>query len=179
MGLWYWIKRQFGDRSSSTRLVPFLDQASRRIVQIPVSELRPGMIQVQLQPSGNVVWALPDQFRQGEIRHPVFIEAVRDHIRRIQNVFAEHRSLSFEQWEDGFRRDARPEKQIAIWSHAADVYRAFADNEISPEKRKEFYRVILACLTSSRDSVWYVLQLEVLSRSEAETVIERFYWKDG
>jgi hypothetical protein len=48
------------------------------------------------------------------------------HVRQIQAAFAEHRQLTFEEWEEGFRRDANPEREIAIWSHAADVYITFA-----------------------------------------------------
>ncbi len=85
--------------------------------------------------------------------------------------------MSFEEWEHGFRRDVKPELEIAIWSHAADVYRAFADNEASPERRKDFYRVVVTCLTASPDTIWRVLELEVLTRPEAEEVVKRVYGK--
>jgi hypothetical protein len=124
-----------------------------------------------------LVWVLPDQLREGPICHPPFDEGARDYIRQIQQAFAEHRSLSFEEWEDGFRRDANPEREIAVWSHAADIYQAFADQESSPERRKDVYRVIVACLTTSPDTVWNVLRPEVLSRSEAERVVNQFYGK--
>lgn len=170
-----WLKRLFGGRRPATGMVPFLD-ASGRIVQIPLSQLRPGMVRVQIL-GDRVVWAWPGTFRQGEVRRPPFDEGVRAHIRRIQEAFAEQRPLSFEEWEDGFRRDAYPEQEIAIWSHAADVYRAFADNEVSPERRRDIYRVIVTCLTASPDSVWGVLKLEVLSHPEAEEVVKRVYGK--
>jgi hypothetical protein len=54
--------------------------------------------------------------RQGEIRHPPFDEELRAYIRDIQAAFAEHRDLSFEEWEDGFRRDAHREREIAGFS---------------------------------------------------------------
>src|SRR5439155_6123969 len=44
-----WLKRRFGGRRPAPEIVPFLDVASRRVVQIPPSELRPGMIQAQAQ----------------------------------------------------------------------------------------------------------------------------------
>jgi len=81
--------------------------------------------------------------------------------------------LSFEEWEDGFRRDANAEEEIAIWSYAADVYRAFADNEVSPERRRDIYRVIVTCLTASPDTVWRVLKLEVLSRPKPRATLRR------
>jgi hypothetical protein len=50
-------------------MVPFLDVEGRRVVRIPASELRPGAIQVRLQGSDEVVWALPEQLRHW--RHPL------------------------------------------------------------------------------------------------------------
>ena len=117
-------------------MVPLLD-ASGRILQIPLSKLQPGMIQMRIMGREGLVWARPEHLKMGDIRHPAFDEGARAYIRSIQEAFAEHRPLSFEEWEDGFRRDTRPEEEIAIWSYAADVYRAFADNELSAERRKD------------------------------------------
>ena len=92
---------------------------------------------------------------------------------------AEHRPLSFKEWEDGFRRDANPEQQIALWSHAADVYTTFTANEPSADRRRDVYRCIVACLTTGPDSVWRVLRPDVLGRAEAEQVVDRFFGKPG
>ena len=156
-------------------MVPFLDVEAGRVVHIPVSELLPGAIQVRLQPTGEVVWALSEQLRQGEVQHPEFDEGVRDYIRHIQAAFAEHRPLSFEEWEDGFRRDANPEREIALWSHAADLYTAFAASQSSPDRRRDVYRCIVTCMATGPDTVWHVLRPEVLNRAEAEQVVNRFF----
>jgi hypothetical protein len=179
MGLGNWLKRQFGGGRSPLQMVPLYDIESRRIVQIPASELRPGAVQAQIQGIKGLVWLLPDQLKQGEIKHPQFDEGVRDYIRQIQSAFAEHRHLSFEEWEDGFRRDANPEREIALWSHAADIYTGFAGIERSAERRRDIYRCIVACLTSGPDQVWHVLKPEVLSRPEAEQVVNRFFGKSA
>ncbi len=172
-----WLKRLFGGRRPATEMVPFLD-ASGRVLQIPLSELQPGMVQMRIKGREGLVWVRADHLKPGsEIRHPPFDEGARAYIRRIQEAFAEQHPLSFEEWEDGFRRDANPEEEIAIWSHAANVYRAFADNEVSPERRKDIYRVIVTCLTASPDTVWRVLKPEVLNRPEAEEVVKRVYGK--
>jgi len=179
MGWGTWLKRLFGGRRPATETVPYMDPASRRIVRIPVTELRPGMVRVRLLPGdGEVVWMWADQMRPGhEVWHPPFDEEVRGYIRQIREAFAEQRPLSFEEWEDGFRRDLNALMEIAIWSYAADVYRSFADNEVSPERRGEIYRVIVTCLTASPDTIWRVLQLSILSQPEAEQIIKRVYGK--
>jgi hypothetical protein len=174
-----WIAKLFGKRRPAPDTVPFFDVESRRVVRIPASELRPGVVQARIQGIDEVVWVLPTQLRQGELQHPPFEEGIRAYIRQIQAAFAEHRPLSFEEWEDGFRRDADPAREIAIWSHAAEVYQAFAGQEPSPARRKDMYRAIVACLTTSPETVWHVLRPEVLSRLEAEQVVNRFYGKSA
>ncbi len=179
MGLGNWLQKTFGGRQPSQEMVPFLDTAAGRVVRIPASELRPGVIQVRLQGTDQVVWALPEQLHQGEVMHPEFDEGIRDYIRQIQAAFVEHRPLSFEEWEEGFRRDANPEREIAIWSHAGDVYTAFAGNEPVAARRKDVYRCIVTCMTTGPDAVWQVLRHEVLSRAETEQVVNRFFGKQA
>ena len=177
MRLGDWLRKVFSGRRPSQEMVPFFDVEARRVVRIPAYELRPDAIQVRLQGSDEDVWALPEQLRQGELKHAEFEEGVRDYIRQIQAAFAEHRALSFEEWEEGFRRDANPEPEIAIWSHAAGVYAAFAANETVADRRKDVYRCVVTCMTTGPDAVWQVLRPEVLSRAEAEQVVNRFFGK--
>jgi hypothetical protein len=135
MGFGDWLKRRFGKGGRPIEKVPFFDVESGRVVRIPASELRPGAVQARVQGIEGLVWLLPDQLKQGPVQHPPFDEGIRAYIRQIQEAFAEHRALSFNEWEEGFRRDAHPEREIAIWSHAADIYTAFAGNEPSAERR--------------------------------------------
>lgn len=177
MGLGDWIRKAFNKQQPAQDTVPFFDVENRRIVRIPASELRSGAIQVQLQGSNEVVWAMPEQLRQGEVKHPEFDESIRAYIRQIQAAFAEHRPLTFQEWEEGFRRDSSPEQEIAIWLHAADIFAIFTANETSADRRLDVYRCIVACMSTGPDSVWHVLRPEVLSRGEAEQVVNRFFGK--
>jgi len=179
MGLGNWLKRCFGSSGSSTKRVPFYDVESGRVVQIPASELPPGVVQARIEGVEGLVWLLPDQLKQGDVLQAPFDQGIQAYIRQIQEAFAEHRSLSFDEWEAGFRRDANPEREIAIWSHAADIYTAFAGSEPSARRRKDMYRCIVACLTSGPAGVWHVLRQEVLSRAEAEQIVDRFFGKSA
>lgn len=177
MGLGQWLRKIFSGRNQSQEMVPFFDVPSGRIVRIPVSELRSGVVQVRLQGTNEIVWAIPDQLHEGNLKHPEFEEEIRAYIRQIQSAFAEHRLLSFEEWEDGFRRDADPAREIAFWSHAAEVYLEFANQEPSPARRDEVYRCIVACLTTGPADVWKVLRTKALSRTEADKIVNRFFRK--
>ncbi len=175
MGIGDWVRKAFDGRGPE--MVPFLDVANGRVVRIPASELRPNAIQVKLQSTGELVWALPEQLQLGEVKHPEFDEGVREYVRRIQTAFAEHRPISFEEWEEGFRRDANPEREIAIWSHAAGIYTALTVGEPAADRRRDVYRCLVTCMNTGPDTVWQVLRPEALKRAEAEQVVNRFYGK--
>lgn len=176
MGLLSWLKRKFGGAKSATAdLVPFFDFESKTAIQIPRSELSSNAIQVRIQGMEGVFWALPDQLRPGPIKHDPFSEEVREILRHIQTAFAEHNDLSLDEWEDGFRRDANAEREIAMWSRAADVYLHFASDEPSTDRRHDIYRCIVTCLTTGADSVWDVFRPKVLGRDESQKIINRFY----
>ncbi len=177
MGFGAWLRRIFSAKQSSQEMVPFLDVEVGRVIRIPVSELRPGCIQVSLVGSDEIVWALPEQLHKSEIKHPEFDESIRDFIRKIQTAFAEHRAISFEEWEEGFQRDSNPAQQIALWLHASNVYMAFANGENSVDRRRELYRCILASMTTGPTEVWKVFRPEVLTRAEAEMVVNRLFGK--
>jgi hypothetical protein len=175
MKLFAWLQSLLKRPAPSGELVPFYDVPSGVVARIPPSELRPGCIQARVKGIDEIVWLLPAQLEQGEIRHPPFDEEIRSFIRSIQVAFAEQRDISFEEWEEGFRRDANPEREIAIFSYTADVYRLFTEDEESAERRREVYHLLVACMTTSPDAVWHVVQLKSLSRSEAERIVHRFY----
>lgn len=153
--------------------VPFLDVENDRVIQIPTSELAPGAVRVQILGQGGLVWALPEHFSASDVQHPPFDGEVKERIRHIQVAFSEHRPLSFQEWEDGFRRDAHPDREIAIWLRAADVYKEFASVEPSPDRRRDLYKCVVACLVTVGDEVWQVLKLDVLTRPEAQPIIDR------
>ena len=174
MGLFDWLRNLLQPpRQRDT--VPFFDVESGLVVQIPRSELSSNVIQVQLEGMDELVWVLPDELRPSAIRHGPFDEPTRDYIRAIQTAFAEHRDLTLEEWEDRFRRDATPEREIALWLYASEIYSVFATEEPSPEKRRDIYRCIVGCMVTGPDSVWEILQLNVLDSHEAKRIVDRFY----
>lgn len=175
MSLRDWLRKWISGRTQSLEMVKFYDSAAGRVVQIPASALQQGAMQVKLNPSGEVVWAMPAGFVPSPIKHPEFDEGTRDYIRQIQVAFAEHRPLTFEEWEDGFRRDDNPEREIAIWSHAADVYAACVNSEPDASRRREVYRCIVTAMSTGPNAIWQVFRSDVLSRSESEHVVARFF----
>ena len=166
-------------KPESTDTVPFYDFDVDSVVYIPRDEISPGAIEVQIQGINGLVWVLPEQLQKGSIKHSRFDEKLHDYIRQIHGAFAEHRDLTLDEWEDDFRRDENPEREIAIWSHAADVYVQFTADEPSFARRLDIYRCIVTCMATRPDSIWSILEPQVLDRAEAQRVVDRFYGKDA
>lgn len=177
MGLLNWLKQRFAT-SDHRETVPFFDFDAGSVVQIPRRELSPNAVQVQILGIDGLVWVLPDKLQPGPVEHQPFTKEIRDYLRHIQSAFAEHRNLTLEEWEDGFRRDATPEREIALWSHAADIYLQFTTDESAPDRRSDVYRCIVTCMATGPDSVWEVLRPAVLEKSEAKQVVDGFYGKE-
>ncbi len=131
------IKSLFRKPSQPDDMVPSYDFPSRRIIRISASELRSGYVQARVQGIHEMVWVRPEQLRQNTIQHPPFDEKVRSYIKDICSTFAEHQKFSLDEWEDGFRRDHSPAREIALWRHAAEIYQAFTMFESSRERRVE------------------------------------------
>jgi len=177
MGFLSWLRGLFGRRSEKVPTVPYWDATSKRVIRIPKAELAPGAIQARMEGQQELVWLLPEDLQQGGHLHPPFQEDVLLYIRRIQSTFAEHRPISVEEWEDGFRRDANPTQEIALWIYSAEIYEEFTQGETLAARRADVWRVLVACLTTSSEGVYDVLRTSALSREEAERIVRRYFQK--
>src|SRR5262249_61037909 len=86
---------------------------------------------------------------------PPFTEKVRDLLKTIRDTFADVRPLSLEGWEGGFRCDAHPEKEIALWLNMAAAYRHFT-RHLTPgptelEKKRDIFQLILPAANNGPD----------------------------
>jgi len=158
-------------------LVPFYDVASRKVLRIPKKELAPGCVLARVHGIGvdEPVWVAGDQLQPGPVQHPSFSEEVRQYIRQIQTTFAEHRPISIEEWEDGFRRDLNPASEIGLWVHAGKVYSEFAASEADAARRKHLYQLVICCLTAPAESIRQVLPPGPLNDAEIDAVLRKFF----
>lgn len=166
-------------KEKGNRTVRFLNHETGRVEDIHESALPADAVMARMEGDDEEVWVLLEHLQPGDVKHGPFSEDVRAVIREIQSAFWEQHPLSLEQWEEGFRRDAHPAAEIALWLHAAETYQAFAAVEEDFDRRREIFRCIVACMTTSPDTVWLQLQPKFLSRSEAERVVDAYYRQQG
>jgi hypothetical protein len=143
---------------------------------MPARELTRHMVQVKMEGIDDIVWADARQLKQSEHQQPPFSEEVRDILREIKSSIDEFYCLSVEEWEDGFRRDRHPEKEIALWLHLGRTYRSLTSSrDLSTEQRRDYFTLLLTCLNSSREHVLNVFSPTAISVEEANDVIDQFY----
>lgn len=123
-----------------------------------------------------LVWVDASQTRLGPYCHPPFAEDLLYYLRKIKAALDEVYPLSLEQWEDGFRRDRNVTDHIAAWVFLALVYRrCTAGRPLSHAQRLDYFKVLLACLSSPREHVFQVVQFDAITREEAEQAVKFFY----
>lgn len=166
--------RIFGRRNPE--LVPYYDFATRKTVLIPKAELSPGVVLVQIQGDPGPVYVDAAQLKQGQYQHSHFEGEVRAAIQSLTSDLADVRQISFEEWEDGFRRDQNPSREIAGWLHLAAVLKAMSNKHgFGPAEKKECFRVLVACFTGARDTVRDRSDPKLLSDLQVDQAAKYFY----
>jgi len=95
--------------------------------------------------------------------------------RKLQTVFVEVDGQSVEQWVDNFKRDLNPDRELDIWETMAKAYTAYCSKRtLSPEAKKEVYKVVLLRSMAPEKDVLERLELKVLTKEEAAAVMRGF-----
>jgi hypothetical protein len=149
------------------------DPDTGRTVTIPARELAPGMVQVEREGEG-LVWVPEATLKAGPIRHSE-MPGLRPLFRRLSETFAAVHPVTPERWEDGFRRDRDPTKELKIWVLLADAYLHFAGRVTSADGRRDLFRLLLACANNGRDHALTTVRLTALSRRRADEVIDYMF----
>ncbi len=145
---------------------------------IPKAELSPGVVLIQIQGGKQPVYADAEasQLKQGPYQHPPFEGEERAAIHSLVTDFAEVYALTYEEWEDGFRRDRTPAREIAGWIHLASILKVMSDKfSFGLAEKRECFRLLVACLTGARDSVRERSDPKLLSEDQIKLAVRYFY----
>lgn len=120
---------------------------------VPRSEVPQGYLQITVQGHG-LFFADPAALKSGgEPRHDPFSPDVRAELARLYAVLSGVYTVTEEEWEEGFRRDAYPWKELAIWDFVATALQRFAghltgDSEAARDARQHLFQVLLNFVNS-------------------------------
>jgi hypothetical protein len=157
-------------------LVPYHDFTTGKAILIPRAELGPGTVLVQIEGQPHPVYADSAQLQAGAHRHPPFEGELKVCIESLVVDLNEVRALSYEEWEDGFRRDQNPEQEIAGWLHLAAILKVMTRKfALDPAQRKECYRVLVACYTGERATVRERSDPKLLSQEQIDLAVRYFF----
>ena len=99
-------------------------------------------------------------------------------VQRLQKTFHEVDPSPVEKWAEDFRRDANPEREMAIWESMATAYEAFtASNSLTMDGKKEVYQVVLLRSGAPDDEVLKHLDLKILTEKDARAIMALFATK--
>jgi hypothetical protein len=164
----------FGKKRSE--LVPYHDFATGKTVMIPKAELSPGAVLIQINGDKQPVYTDASMLKQGPYQHPPFEGEERAAIHTLVEDLAEVYAQTYEEWEDGFRRDLTPAQEIAGWIHLASILRVMSDRfSFSLAEKRECFRLLVACFTGARDSVRERCDTTLLSDDQIKLALKYFY----
>ena len=117
---------------------------------------------------GEVQWIDPGQIQPGPIRHETLPDEIVERIKVVQTVFAEVDPTPLEEWIENFKRDMNPDRELVIWEAMAAAYTSYnADRDMSLDKRKELFRILLIrSMSSTKDALTH-LELKTFTEDEA------------
>jgi hypothetical protein len=133
--------------------VPCWDPVAKQVQYRWRSELDPSFIPVVMRDHvSRPVWVKADDLQPNEYQHPPFSDEVRALIRTLMANLRGVYDLTLEAWEDGFRRDANPNREIAIWLVHAERLRAILDAEsFSDEDARQLFRLMMEVMNHGRE----------------------------
>lgn len=161
-------------------LVKLYDVSTGAITTIPSSELAPGMVRIRLDDSDEVLWADVDDLsahvEQSKIIRPRLTGDRRKKVRFIQKPLRKVCFKTYGEWEDGFRRDMHVDEEIALWVRVARCLNEFTtQHRATPKKRKEAFAFLVACMNGTPTTVFKMVDLDFLSRENAQQLAAAFY----
>ncbi len=168
------FRRLFGKPQND--LVPFYDFATRTTIRIPKAELSPGAVLIQIEGDLEPVYADSAELRGGGLRHDSLSDGAIDAIQEFMVEFADVCPKSFGEWEDGFRRDQTPDREVAGWLHLSRILRVMTDRYgYTPSQRAECFWILVACFTGARDTVRERSDPKLLPAEQIEETVSFFY----
>lgn len=162
--------------TSSANYAPCYDFRTRTVSYVKSDQLKPGMIQAKIHNLEGLFWVDPAQMKQEKYQHQELGEAARDSLRILESALREVHPLSVEQWEDHFRRDAHPQREIASWRRIVDAYgRESASPSLNLNQKRDIFQLIVACANGDRAHALGTVTLNALAKTTAGQIVERYF----
>jgi hypothetical protein len=150
----------------------------RRI--IPIEELAPGWIQINLRADSNsglpdeTVWVEESEVSTTrKVRHSHLTKIQRQQIAEIRMAFQQVRPLSQKEWEYGFKCDEHPDVEIAHWRWLAHKMKCLGGLSGSVVRGRDLLKLLLNWISTrnARSVSLTTLPLSGIPEAEARDIL--------
>ena len=173
----HWLKSLFRKKRNA-ELVTFYDVETKTTSYIPRSELAPGVVIVRRQDTNERVYMEAAKLKSRPPNHPPFEGAEKVAIEALAKLLADVYPMSYAKWEEGFRCDENPTREIDLWMHVAGVLTAITNEfQLTAEQRRDCFRILAACFTGERETALYRAKPTQLPEAIVQKTI--MYYYDG
>ncbi len=116
--------------------------------EMPRSEVPAGYTPVRMVGIGECYVDMSTYRASPGFRHPPFPDAAKERIVRIHQVVEQYSSHTFEQFEEGFRKDMHPWREIALWELIVDAHQRFTshltgEDQLTSQKKEDIFKAIM------------------------------------
>lgn len=152
------------------------------VFEMPRSKVPTGYIRVHVMDHGEMYEDPARICRDGPMQHPEFPEKVRDVLRRQLEVFGSSLWITtLDKWEEGFRHDAHPWREIAYWDRMAAAFGHFTahirgDDETSKAKRDDVFAAIQSLTRNGPPAKGKKVAYNACDTMTAKRVVELASW---
>jgi hypothetical protein len=123
----------------------------------------------------NSRWVDPASLKPGQIRHERLSSGQMERIHKLRDTLAEVHHSPLEKWIDDFKRDADPDKELAVWERIADGYLRYCSRRVlSVEAKKDVFQLLLLRSMASEQEVLNHIKLKTLTVDEAKETLREF-----
>ena len=159
-------------RSLGNRQVKVAGDGSTPDFHMPARVLNQDMVRGRMQETGEEVWVESAQLANPrELRHPPFPAGVRAKVSQILDTFKEVHPLTLAEWEDGFRHDMHPEREIAIWLHLRECYLHFTGGRpLTLDQKRDIFEVIVLASFNGSAVAGETVRCPTLSRRRVREI---------
>jgi hypothetical protein len=111
----------------------------------------------------------------GPVRHQQLNPKQMERIYKLRDTLAEVERSPIEKWVDNFKRDANPDKELAVWERIAAGYTRYCSSRpLSVEAKKDVFQLLLLRSMASEREVLNHIKLKTLTVDEAKETLKEF-----
>ena len=130
------------------------------------------MVKVEIQGRKGNFWVDASQQTPSPAKHFVFGPEYKQVFEFLCKALSDVYPQSVEEWEDAFRGEANPKKEVQAWVSIANSFLHFKEElDLSPEERQEAFTVISLAYNNGPENVLLTFTPQALSKERFRTIL--------